>query len=111
MPNYKIALACRNNDRVNAIIRGQVKPEGIDLQVKEMDSVPRMVERMFKGEYDVSEFSLAEFVYYTSPELSRKLFDLFAKSGYWESSNQRRKLIRRLSQRTHGPMDSKRTPA
>ena len=66
MQSYRVTLACRNYDRTQAIIRGLVKPPGIDLQEVEMTSVPRMFSGMFQGEYDASEMSLAELVYYAS---------------------------------------------
>jgi 4,5-dihydroxyphthalate decarboxylase len=66
MPNDKITLACRNYDRTQAIIRGLVKADGFDLQVTEMTDVPKMFTAFFRGEYDASEMSLAELVYYTS---------------------------------------------
>jgi len=66
MQSYRVTLACRNYDRTSAIIHGLVKAEGIDLQVFEIDSAPHMFTRMFRGEFDVSEFTLAELVYYTS---------------------------------------------
>jgi 4,5-dihydroxyphthalate decarboxylase len=66
MGNDRITLACRNYDRTQAILRGLVEAPGIELQVREMHSVPRMFAGFFRGDYDVSEFSLAELVYYTS---------------------------------------------
>jgi hypothetical protein len=33
--SYKITLACRHYDRTEAIVRGMIKPEGIDLEVIE----------------------------------------------------------------------------
>lgn len=66
MGNYNITLACRNYDRTQAILRGLVKVEGIKLKVLEMSSVPEMFSGFFRGEYDVSEFSLAELVYHIS---------------------------------------------
>jgi 4,5-dihydroxyphthalate decarboxylase len=64
MANYPITLACRNYDGTNAIIRGQVESPGIDLRVLEVNDVPKMFAGMFKGEYDASEMSLAEMIYY-----------------------------------------------
>lgn len=64
--DHTITLACRNYDGTNAILRGLVRPEGIDLRVTEVNDVPKMFTAMFKGEYDVSEMSLAELVYYLS---------------------------------------------
>ena len=66
MRDYQITLACRNYDRTQAIVRGLVKAEGIELKVLEMNSVPGMFSGFFRGEYDVSEFSLAELVYCAS---------------------------------------------
>jgi 4,5-dihydroxyphthalate decarboxylase len=59
-----ITLACRNYDGTNALIRGAVRSQGIDLQVKEVNDVVKMFSGMFKGEYDVAEMSLAEMIYY-----------------------------------------------
>ena len=66
MANYKISLACLHYDRTDAILRQRIKPEGIDLQVVELNDVRDGFLRMFRGEFDVSEFSLAEYVYYLS---------------------------------------------
>lgn len=66
MANDQITLACRNYDRTQAIIRGLVKIPGTDLRVFEMSDVVRMFTGLLKGEYGVSEMSLAEVVYYTS---------------------------------------------
>ncbi len=70
MPNDRITLASRNYDGVNAILRGLIKIPGVDLQVMEMVSVADMFTRMFKGQFDVSEMSFAELVYYTSRKKS-----------------------------------------
>lgn len=64
MADYPVTLACRNYDGTNAIIRGQLRPRGINLQVKEVNDVVKMFSGMFNGEYDVSEMSLAEMIYY-----------------------------------------------
>jgi len=66
MADSTITLACRNYDRTQAIIRGQLKLEELQLQVQEFSRVPDMFARMFRGEFDASEMSLAELVYYTS---------------------------------------------
>lgn len=63
MGNYRITLACRNYDRTQAILRGLIEAPGIELQVHEMHSVPQMFAGFFRGDYDVSEFSLAEIIY------------------------------------------------
>ncbi len=62
----KISLACRNYDRTQAILRGLVKIPGIEIELHEMTSVPRMFAGFFRGEFDVSEFSLAELIYAVS---------------------------------------------
>jgi len=70
MEPYKITLACRNYDRTEAIIRGLVKTSGVDLEVNQIDQPRILFSRMFKGEFDVAEFSLAEYVYYSSRDNS-----------------------------------------
>jgi 4,5-dihydroxyphthalate decarboxylase len=62
----KITLACRNYDGTNAILCGRIRLPGLDLDVRETDDVGAMFSGMFKGEFDVSEMSLGELVYYTS---------------------------------------------
>ena len=64
MADPSITLACRNYDGTNAIIRGALRPQGMDLQVKEVNDVVKMFSGMFRGEYDVAEMSLAEMIYY-----------------------------------------------
>lgn len=61
-----ITLACRNYDGTNAILRGVVKVPGLEISLREMHSAPAMFSGMFKGEFDVSEMSLAELIYYVS---------------------------------------------
>ena len=70
MEPYRITLACRNYDRTAAIIHGQVKPSGVDLEVTQIDRPRLLFTRMFNGEFDVAEFSFAEHVYYTSRDNS-----------------------------------------
>lgn len=66
MVKNTISLACGKYDRTSAIIHGLIKPSGLDLNVIEVNDVVRMFSNMFKGEYDASEMSLAELVYYAS---------------------------------------------
>ena len=61
-----IVLACRNTDATNALIREVVKSPGLPLRIIENNNVVAMFAGMLKGEYDVSEMSLAEFIYYRS---------------------------------------------
>jgi len=65
-PGTKITLACRNYDGTNAILRGRIRVLGLELDVRETDDVGAMFSGMFKGDFDVSEMSLGELVYYTS---------------------------------------------
>jgi 4,5-dihydroxyphthalate decarboxylase len=64
MADDAVSLACRNYDGTNAILRGALRLHGVNLQVNEVNDVPKMFSGMFNGEYDVSEMSLAEMVYY-----------------------------------------------
>src|SRR3954470_18262299 len=61
MSNLKLTLACNNYDRCRALIDGQVKPEGIDLDIrllKPRDLFPRVLDRQ---EFDVAELSLGSY--------------------------------------------------
>ncbi len=62
----KIRLASRAYDGVLPILRGQMTIPGFEFGVTETEDVPGMFAGMFKGEYDVSEMSLGELIYYTS---------------------------------------------
>ena len=62
----KISLASRAYDGVLPILRGQMKIPGIEFDITETEDVPGMFAGMFKGQYDVSEMSLGELIYYTS---------------------------------------------
>ena len=64
MADAPITLACRNYDGTNAIIRGALRPQGIDLGVNEVNDVVKMFSGMYNGEYDISEMSLAEMIYF-----------------------------------------------
>jgi 4,5-dihydroxyphthalate decarboxylase len=62
----KIKFASRSYDGLLPILRGQMRIPGFELDITETEDVPAMFAGMFKGEYDVSEMSLGELVYYTS---------------------------------------------
>jgi 4,5-dihydroxyphthalate decarboxylase len=64
MADAPLILACRNYDGTNAILRQQLTIPGLNLQVNEINDVPKMFSGMFNGAYDISEMSLAEMVYY-----------------------------------------------
>ncbi len=61
-----LRFACRNYDGTNAILRGVVSAPGIEIEAVEQVSVQGMFAAMYRGEFDVSEMSLAELIYYTS---------------------------------------------
>lgn len=62
----KLRLASRAYDGVLPILRGQLKIPGIEFDITETEDVPGMFAGMFKGQYDISEMSLGELIYYTS---------------------------------------------
>ena len=62
----RIRLACRNYDGTTAILRGVLDVPGIEVEAVEQASVQAMFAAMYRGEFDASEMSLAELVYYTS---------------------------------------------
>lgn len=66
MASTKIRLASRAYDGVLPILRGQMTIPGIEFDITETEDVPGMFAGMFKGQYDVSEMSLGELIYYTS---------------------------------------------
>ncbi|MBM4261116.1 MAG: ABC transporter substrate-binding protein [Deltaproteobacteria bacterium] len=61
-----VRLASRAYDGVLPILRGQMKIPGFEFDVTETEDVPGMFAGMFKGQYDISEMSLGELIYYTS---------------------------------------------
>lgn len=65
-PAVKIKLACRAYDGALPILRGHARIPEFDIDVVETEDVPAMFAAMFKGEYDVSEMSLGELIYYVS---------------------------------------------
>jgi 4,5-dihydroxyphthalate decarboxylase len=66
MAKHKITLTCGNYEVTNPIIRGAVSLPEFDLRVEEGTNVAAMFTKMFKGDTDVSEMSLAELIYYRS---------------------------------------------
>jgi len=62
----KIRLASRAYDGALPILRGQLRIPGFEFEITETEDVPGMFSGMFKGQYDVSEMSLGELIYYTS---------------------------------------------
>jgi 4,5-dihydroxyphthalate decarboxylase len=72
LPN--ISVATRPYDRTEAILQRQVELKDFELRPVNLAgvSVPQIFERVYKGEFDAGEFSLAELVFY----LSRNAGDL-----------------------------------
>ena len=64
-PN-KIRFAGRAYDGTLPILRGQMRMPGFEMEITEMEDVAGMFGGMFKGQYDVSEMSLGELIYYVS---------------------------------------------
>jgi len=62
----KIRLASRAYDGALPILRGQMGIPGFEFDINETEDVPGMFAGMFKGQYDISEMSLGELIYYTS---------------------------------------------
>jgi 4,5-dihydroxyphthalate decarboxylase len=58
----KLTFACGLYDRVLPLYRGDVTPEGIELDFLAIDDPRQVFDRMAKGEFDVSEMSSSEFV-------------------------------------------------
>lgn len=66
MASSKIRLASRAYDGVLPILRGQLAIPGFEFEISETEDVPGMFAGMFRGQFDVSEMSLGELIYYTS---------------------------------------------
>ena len=62
----RIKLASRAYDGVLPILRGQMAIPGFEFDITETEDVPGMFAGMFMGQYDISEMSLGELIYYTS---------------------------------------------
>ena len=58
----KLSFACGLYDRVLPLYRGDVTPEGIELDFLAIDDPRRVFDGMAKGEFDVSEMSSSEFI-------------------------------------------------
>jgi hypothetical protein len=57
MADLKLTLGCGANDRTEALQNGEVKPDGIDLDITTVDVPRALFDRfIFKDEFDVSEY-------------------------------------------------------
>src|ERR1043166_3287860 len=67
MPSIpKIRIAGRPYDGTLPILRGQIQLPGFDLDITETHDVAGMFGGLFTAQYDVSEMSLGELIYYVS---------------------------------------------
>ena len=63
MSPLKLRLACASYDRMMPLRTGEVRPEGIDLEVSAIENVREIFDRMgASAEFDVSEFSSTEYI-------------------------------------------------
>lgn len=62
MPPLKLTLGCWNYDRTRALADGTVQPEGIELEYRTSPQVGAIMERMLKGEFDVSELGITYYL-------------------------------------------------
>lgn len=63
MPPLKLKLCCASYDRMVALRTGDVKPEGIDLDVVAIEHVREIFDRMAaRAEFDLAEFSATEYI-------------------------------------------------
>ncbi len=63
MADLKLTIACGPYDRMEAIHRGEIKPEGIDPTYVPIQSPPEIFARMVKGgAFDVAEMSLSHYL-------------------------------------------------
>lgn len=59
MSNLKLTMAFSMNDRSRPVIDGEVKPDGIDLDITEMHAADIFYRQLAFQEFDVSEMSLS----------------------------------------------------
>jgi 4,5-dihydroxyphthalate decarboxylase len=83
----RLRFATRPYDGVLPLLRGAVRVPGVELETHEMLNVA-MFAGFMRGEYDVSEMSLAESVYYVSREQANfvgiPVFpSRYFRHGYW----------------------------
>jgi 4,5-dihydroxyphthalate decarboxylase len=63
MPNLPLTMACGPYDRMEALERGHVRPEAIDLRYIPIQSPPEIFARMIKSRsFDVAEMSMAHYM-------------------------------------------------
>src|SRR4029079_11811177 len=63
MSKVPLTFACGAYDRMQALLTGEVQPEGIDLDFLIIDDSRQIFDRMSGGrEFDVCEYSSSEFI-------------------------------------------------
>jgi 4,5-dihydroxyphthalate decarboxylase len=62
MANLALTYAGMAYDRIQALVRGEVKPAGIDLNLPAFDGVGGIFAGMGRGEFDAAEFSVTEYI-------------------------------------------------
>ncbi|HEX7055504.1 MAG TPA: hypothetical protein VF211_16390 [Burkholderiales bacterium] len=87
MSALRLRFGTRPYDGLLPLLRGEVRVPGVELEAHEMLNVA-MFAGFMRGEYDVSEMSLAEAVYYVSRDRARfvgiPVFpSRYFRHGYW----------------------------
>jgi 4,5-dihydroxyphthalate decarboxylase len=62
MSDLRLSFACGLYDRLLPLYKGDVKPQGIDLDFQAIDDPRQIFDRMAKGDFDISEMSSSEHV-------------------------------------------------
>lgn len=66
MANLRIKVACVRNDRTSAVLDGVVKLDGVEFDPVEFHDVVSGFTSVYRGEFDVGEFSTTELIYFCS---------------------------------------------
>lgn len=63
MNDLKLTFGCVHNCRISKIVNKEIKPDGIDLDIRLYDNYPRLFGEMFNYEaFDVSELSMSGYI-------------------------------------------------
>ena len=60
MPDIRLNFACGLYDRLLPLYKGDVKPDGVDLEFLAIDDPRQIFDRMAKGDFDIAEMSSSE---------------------------------------------------
>ena len=77
MSKLSLTLACAPYDRVQALLKGAVSPEGIDLNFLPMEVEEIFWRQLRYGEFDVSECSLSSYSMIRAKGMTGSLFRFF----------------------------------